>query len=55
MFKVILGSFGALVPKWSVAGKQVAVEQNVVKLGTRGGGGGAILKNKYRGHLFRSF
>ncbi len=36
MFKVMLGSFGALVPKWPVAGKQMAVKQNGVKLVTSG-------------------
>ena len=34
VFKVNLGSFGALVSKWPVTGKQLAVERNEVKFGT---------------------
>ena len=34
-YKVILGSFSALVSKWSVSQKWLAVEQNGVKLGIR--------------------
>ncbi len=36
VFKVISGSFGALVSKWPVSGKRLAVERNGVKFGSRG-------------------
>ena len=35
-FKVILGSFGALVSKWPVSRKGLVVERNGVKFGTHG-------------------
>ncbi len=36
VFKVILRSFGALVSKWPVTQKWLAVEQNGLKLGLTG-------------------
>ncbi len=36
VFKVSLGSFGALVSKWPASGKRLAVERNDVNFGTRG-------------------
>ncbi len=36
VFKVILGLFSALVSKWPVTRKTLAVEENEVKVGTRG-------------------
>ncbi len=35
-FKVNLGLFGAIVSKWPVSLKHLIIEQNGVKLGTRG-------------------
>ena len=37
VFKVILGSFGALVSDWPVTQKRLAVEQKGVKFGTTRG------------------
>ncbi len=39
VFKVISGSFSAIVSKWNINRKWLAVEQNGEKFGTRGGGG----------------
>ncbi len=39
VIKVICGSFDALVSKWHVIQKQLALEQNGMQCGTRGGGG----------------
>ncbi len=35
VFRVILGSLGALVSKWHVTQKPLVVEQNGLKFGTR--------------------
>ncbi len=35
-FKVMLGSFGALVSKWTLTRKNLAIERNGLKFGTRG-------------------
>ncbi len=36
VFKVILGSFGALSLNWSITGKRLVIEQNGMKLETHG-------------------
>ncbi len=38
VFKVILGSFGALVSKWPVTRKQLDIQHNRVTFGTQGAG-----------------
>ncbi len=43
VFKVILGSFGALVSEWPLTRKGLAVEQNGLKVGTQ-----SLLQHLYR-------